>query len=76
MLCGVGVGRFMFRVGPELEAEALARPGAAPMDMGGRPMRGFIWVGADEALDAGLDEWIALAARFAGGLPPKAPGKR
>jgi hypothetical protein len=38
MLCGVEVGRFMFRVGKELETKALARPGAAPIVFGGRPM--------------------------------------
>ena len=41
MLCGVEVGRFMFRVGKVLEAEALARPGASPMDITGRPNEGF-----------------------------------
>ena len=33
MLCGVEVGRYMFRVGRGLEAEALTRPGAGPMDI-------------------------------------------
>jgi len=45
MLCGVEVGRYMFRVGPDLEAEALKR-GATPMDITGRPMRGIVWVKA------------------------------
>ncbi|WP_300303223.1 TfoX/Sxy family protein [Ferrovibrio sp.] len=71
MLCGVEVGRFMFRVGKELEPEALKRPGASPMDITGKPMRGIIWVDADEAIGAGLDAWIAYAARFVGSLPPK-----
>jgi len=71
MLCGVEVGRFMFRVGKDLEAEALARPGATPMDITGRPMRGIVWVNADDAIDAGLATWIDLAARFAGSLPPR-----
>jgi TfoX/Sxy family transcriptional regulator of competence genes len=71
MLCGVQVGRYMFRVGKELEADALARPGARPMDITGKPMRGIVWVDADAALDAGLDSWIGLAARFVGALPPK-----
>ena len=31
MLCGVEVGRFMFRVGKELETRALAKPGAKPI---------------------------------------------
>lgn len=71
MLCGVEVGRFMFRVGAELHAEALSRPGASPMDITGRPMKGFVWVDADAAIEAGLDHWIVFASRFVGGLPPK-----
>lgn len=71
MLCGVGVGQFMFRVGKDREAEALSRPGARPMDITGRPMRGLVWVDADAAAEAGLANWIDFAAEFAGSLPPK-----
>jgi TfoX/Sxy family transcriptional regulator of competence genes len=71
MLCGVEVGRYMFRVGKDLEAEALARPGARPMDITGKPMRGLVWVNADDALEAGLPTWIDLAERFVRTLPPK-----
>lgn len=71
MLCGTGDDRYMFRVGKEAEAEALARPGAAPMDFTGRKMGGFVWVDADAAIEAGLDTWIDFAAEFVGALPPK-----
>lgn len=71
MLCGVGKGQFMFRVGKEREAMALARPGARPMDITGRPMPGIAWVDAGAAIEAGLESWIGLAAEFAGSLPPK-----
>lgn len=71
MLCGVEVGRYMFRVGKDLEAEALARPGARPMDITGKTMRGLVWVDAGAAHAAGLSTWIDLAARFVGTLPPK-----
>lgn len=71
MICGVEVGRFMFRVGKALEAEALARPGTAIIDFNGRRMGGLVWVDADACLEAGLDDWIDFAARFVGGLPPK-----
>ena len=71
MLCGVEVGRFMFRVGAAQEAEALSRPGARPMDITGRPMTGFVWVDASATTGAALGTWIDLAARFVGGLPPK-----
>jgi TfoX/Sxy family transcriptional regulator of competence genes len=71
MICGVEVGRFMFRVGKEQEAQALAQPGASPMDITGKPMKGFVWVNADEALEAGLKSWIDFAAQYVLALPPK-----
>ena len=71
MLCGVEVGRYMFRVGKDLEAEALSRPGARPMDITGRPMRGFVWVNAEAADGADLERWIALAGQYVGALAPK-----
>jgi TfoX/Sxy family transcriptional regulator of competence genes len=71
MLCGVEVGRYMFRVGKELEPEALARPGASPMDITGRPMKGFVWVRAAEARGKALESWIELAMSFVATLPPK-----
>jgi TfoX/Sxy family transcriptional regulator of competence genes len=71
MLCGAEVGRFMFRVGKALEAEALARPGASPMDITRKPMPGFVWVEADAAMDAGLEDWIEFACHYVGALPPK-----
>lgn len=71
MLCGVEVGRFMFRVGKEQEQQALSRPGARPMDITGRPMKGFVWVDAHETAGKALESWIELAARYVGALPPK-----
>lgn len=68
---GVEVGRFMFRVGKKREAEALGRPGASSMDITGKPMRGFVWVRADEAEGRALHSWIDLASRFVATLPPK-----
>ena len=76
MLCGVEVGRFMFRVGKDQEAEALSRPGASPMDITGRPMKGYVFVEPDGyASDEALLEWVSGSHRFAAGLPPKTPGK-
>jgi hypothetical protein len=71
MLCGVEVGRFMFRVGKALEAEALAKPGARPMDITGKPMAGFVWVDAQQAISTGLKGWIDFAAKYVGKLPAK-----
>ena len=71
MLCGVEVGRYMFRVGKDREAEALSRPGARPMDITGKPMAGFVWVAAKHAAAGDLRNWIDLAAAYVRSLPPK-----
>ncbi len=71
MLCGVEVGRFMFRVGKQLEAAALTRPGAERIVFNGRPMGGFVWVDEKACRNRKLAGWIDLAASFVGTLPPK-----
>jgi len=62
---------FMFRVGKENEAEAMTRPGATPLVMGGRKMGGMVFVDAEACDDTALRDWVALALDFVGGLPPK-----
>lgn len=71
MLCGVEVGRYMFRVGKAQEAHALAIPGATPMDITGRPMKGIVWVAAESAAASGLRQWVTLAGRYVSTLPAK-----
>ena len=71
MLCGVEVGRFMFRVGKDLQQAALERPGASPMDITGRPMRGFVWVDAAATEGTKLKDWINFAATYVKSLPKK-----
>jgi hypothetical protein len=71
MLCGVEVGRFMFRVGKAGGAQALAWPGAEAVEFNGRRMGGMVWVAADECPAETLPGWIELAERFVGTLPPK-----
>lgn len=66
-----GRDRFMFRVGKENEAEALSRPGASIVDMGGRRLGGFIFVDAAACRGARLKSWIALALSYVGKLPAK-----
>lgn len=66
-----GRDRFMFRVGKDNEAEALSRPGASIVDMGGKRLGGLIFVEADVCDDRILREWIALALGFVGRLPKK-----
>ena len=66
-----GDGRFMFRVGKALEAEALTRDGATVMEQGGRRMSGIIFV-PEKACDAkAVREWVRLALSFVETLPAK-----
>lgn len=66
-----GSGRFMFRVGKDNEAEALARPGAVPLMMGGRRMGGMVFVDERTCDHGSLKAWVALALLFVGTLPAK-----
>lgn len=66
-----GVGRFMFRVGKDNEAEALTRTGAEIMQQGGRRMTGMVFVDETSCDDQTLAEWIKLALKFVKSLPPK-----
>jgi len=81
MLCGIGWDGLLFRVGEAHEAVALARPGATPMEIGGRKMRGFVWVDPAQCRARDLARWVALAEQYVASLPPKkserrkAPGK-
>lgn len=66
-----GSGRFMFRVGKENEAEALSREGASIVELGKKRMGGLIFVDEKLCDDTVLKDWISLALRFVGSLPPK-----
>ena len=66
-----GQRRFMFRVGKDNAAKALARPGAEIMEMGGRRMRGIFFVDAEACDDEALKDWITLALSFVATLPAK-----
>ena len=71
MLCGTGQEKFMFRVGKDQDAEALARKGAKPMDITGRIMQGFIWVDPASCDARVLKRWLAMAGAYVGKLPAK-----
>lgn len=65
-------GGMLVRTGKERYDDALARPGAAPMVMGGRTMAGFIQVSGDMLEDDEvLLDWIEYASSFVATLPPK-----
>lgn len=73
MCCGVNGDDLVVRVEPD-EADALieAEDGARPMDLTGRPMRGWLFVSpAATAADDDLARWVRRAETFVSGLPPK-----
>jgi TfoX/Sxy family transcriptional regulator of competence genes len=72
MFCGVTRNDLMVRVGPERFDDALASPGARPMDFTGRPMKGMVFVGPDGyASDEQLRAWVEQTVEYALSLPAK-----
>jgi hypothetical protein len=71
MCCGVNGNELIVRLDPEREDEALARPHARPMDLTGRPMRGFITVQPDGLMGSRLSGWVREAVARAESMPPK-----
>jgi len=72
MACGVVGEDLMLRLGPDEAVQALNEPFVGPMDMTGRPMRGFVIVAAEGvADDRDLGGWVDAGADFAASLPPK-----
>ncbi len=67
-----GQGGVLVRVDPA-EAEMLvATTNAQPMEMRGRPVRGWVRVdGEDVCTERDLTKWVELGATFARSLPPK-----
>lgn len=65
MCVGIVKNDLMARVGPDIHAEALTKPGARPMEFTGRPMKGYVFV-APEGVDsdADLEYWVDLCLLF------------
>ena len=64
-------GGLLVRVGQDAFEKALERPGTSPMEMGGRPMKGWVQVEpAGIEHDDQLNGWIERAVRFVSELPP------
>ena len=72
MAVGISGDELMVRVGPERDDEALEQPHTRPFDMTGRPMKGWILVGAPGVEgDAALGAWVERGVAVARSLPPK-----
>jgi hypothetical protein len=72
MALGIDKERLMVRVGPKAYKAALQKPHARPMDMTGRPMKGFVVVPPEGvAACEELQGWVGQEVDFALSLPPK-----
>ncbi len=72
MCCGVEKNNLMVRVPRDRYQDLLKKPHARVMDLTGRPLKGFIFVGSDGVkMDSALKFWIDQAVQFVRSQPPK-----
>jgi len=67
-----GQGGLLARINPEQTEDALAKPHAALMEMGGRRMDGWIRVAPEGVeADGDLAAWVRRSVSYVKTLPPK-----
>jgi len=67
-----GQGGLLVRVDPGETAALLTEPGAAPFEMRGRGMDGWLRVSTEAvAEEEALGRWVDRGLAYAGSLPPK-----
>ena len=67
-----GQGGLLARVDPEESDDLIDGHDVVPMEMRGRPMRGWLRVSADlVADDDQLQEWVDRCVAYTAALPPK-----
>jgi TfoX/Sxy family transcriptional regulator of competence genes len=72
MCCGVEKNNLVIRVGPEKYNDLVIKPHARPMDLTGRPLKGFIYVEASGyKSEPGLRKWLDEAVAFVASQPAK-----
>jgi TfoX/Sxy family transcriptional regulator of competence genes len=71
MMCGVHKDSLILRLGEAQATAALDGPYARPMDITGRPMKGWVMVEGAGLEEPHLSDWLDQARAFAGALPPK-----
>jgi hypothetical protein len=77
MACGIVGSDLMARVGDERFDAALARPHARLMDFTGKPLRGFVLVGAAGVRTAAqLKKWVDETVSFATSAEQRAKQKK
>jgi TfoX N-terminal domain len=74
MACGVRGDDLIVRLAADAAESVQGEPGVRPFDLTGRPMKGWLLVGADgHAEDDDLRRWVDRGVAYAASLPPKGP---
>jgi len=74
MSCGIHGSELIVRIDPETTESALSEPGTRIFDMTGRPMKGWLLVGAAGLKDeTALAKWVRRGLDYAASLPKKVP---
>lgn len=71
MVCGVYKDFLILRLGEEKAASALKQTGVRPLDITGKPMKGWVMVAEAKLTDLQIKDWIEKAAAFVQTLPAK-----
>ena len=76
LVAAVSKRGLLLRVGKERYRDALASPGARPMEMGGRTMEGYVYIDPPVPTNEALKAWLDEAVAFVKTLPVKTAGAR
>jgi TfoX/Sxy family transcriptional regulator of competence genes len=71
MVCGVYKDFLILRLGEQQAAEAFKQPDVRPLDITGKPMKGWVMIAAAALTDEATARWIEKARAFAKSLPAK-----
>ena len=67
-----GQDGLLVRIEPDQSETLVASTGAQPMEMRGRPMRGWLRVAREDlGTAAALGRWVSIGREYARALPPK-----
>jgi hypothetical protein len=71
MVCGVYKDFLILRLGEKQAAEALKQAEVKPLDITGKPMKGWVMIAESILTDETLAFWVEKAHTFAKSLPAK-----
>jgi len=76
MVAAVSKRGLLLRVGKDRYRDALAWPGARPMEMRGRTMEGYVYIDPPVPTNDALKSWLDETVAFVKTLPVKAAGAK